>query len=456
MSSPLTLYELNQLVRCVLEQHFDHTYWITAEVSDLRPGGRHCYFEFVEKDEAGTDPVARARAQIWASRWSQLKPIFEAATGQPLSNGMQVLAEVEVTFHEKFGYSLNVVNLNPTYTLGDIARRRKEIIAKLKEEGVFDLNRSLPLPALLNRVAVISASGAAGYQDFCNQLTNNPYGLAFKVELFEAVMQGANVESSVIRALDNIHASISQWDVVVIIRGGGSTSDLRGFDSLLLAENVAQFPIPVITGIGHERDNTVIDEVSHTRVKTPTAAAEFLIAHQHLQLTQLNDYENIVVHACQQLLSESKRRLDGIADKIPTLFTLRKEREIHQVARLHTLLETSIRSHNIEQRATLQLLGESLRHVLTNWFNEQKSRHTLIQAHINSSSPERLLKLGYSISRINGKAATDVTRIKAGDQVMTTVANGTFVSTVNPAPPPSYEEELKKSPFYLDNDTWMA
>jgi exodeoxyribonuclease VII large subunit len=456
MSSPLTLYELNQLVRCVLDQHFNHTYWITAEVSDLRQGGRHCYFEFVEKDEAGTEPVARARAQIWANRWSQLKPKFEAATGQPLSNGMQVLAEVEVTFHEKFGYSLNVVNLNPTYTLGDIARRRKEIIAKLKEEGVFDLNKSLQLPALLNRVAVISASGAAGYQDFCNQLTNNQYGLAFKVELFEAVMQGTNVESSVIRALDNVHAAISQWDVVVIIRGGGSTSDLRGFDSLLLAENVAQFPIPVITGIGHERDNTVIDEVSHTRVKTPTAAAEFLIAHQYQQLTQLNGYEDIVVLTCQQLLSESKRRLDSIADKIPTLFTLRKEREIHLVARLQTLLETSIRSHSIEQRATLQLIGESLRHVLTNWFNDQKNRHTLIQAHINSSSPERLLKLGYSISRINGKAVTDVTRIKAGDQVMTTVANGTFVSTVNPAPPPSYDEELKKSPFNPDSNTWMA
>ena len=456
MPSPLTLYELNQLVRGVLEQHFDHTYWITAEVSDLRSGGRHCYFEFVEKDEAGTEPVAQARAQIWASCWSRLKPKFEAATGQPLSNGMQVLAEVKVTFHEKYGYSLNVVNLDPTYTLGDIARRRKEIIAKLKEEGVFDLNRSLPLPALLNRVAVISASGAAGYQDFCNQLNNNPYGLAFKVELFEATMQGANTEPTVIQALDRIHANISQWDVVVIIRGGGSTSDLRGFDSLLLAENVAQFPIPVITGIGHERDNTVIDEVSHTRVKTPTAAAEFLIAHQYSQLTLLNNYEDIVVRTCQQLLSEAKSRLGSIADKIPTLFTLRKEREIHQLARLHTLLETSIRSHNIEQRATLQLLGESLRHALTVWINDQKSRHALIQTHINSSSPERLLKLGYSISRINGKAVTDINSIKAGDQVMTTVANGTFVSTVNPAPPPSYEEERKKSPFNPDNNTWLA
>ena len=259
-----------------------------------------------------------------------------------------------------------------------------------------------------------------------------------------------------IRALDRIHANISQWDVVVIIRGGGSTSDLRGFDSLLLAENVAQFPIPVITGIGHERDNTVIDEVSHTRVKTPTAAAEFLIAHQYSQLMLLVNYEDIVVRTCQQLLSEAKSRLGSIADKIPTLFTLRKEREIHQLARLHTLLETSIRSHNIEQRATLQLLGESLRHALTAWINDQKSRHALIQTHINSSSPERLLKLGYSISRINGKAVTDVNSIKAGDQMMTTVANGTFVSTVNPAPPPSYEEERKKSPFNPDNNTWLA
>mgnify|MGYP002621889376 CR=1 FL=1 len=451
----LTLYELTHLIRQVIEDSFDHTYWVTAELSDVRCN-RHCYMEFVEKDETGTEPLAKVRAQIWASRWSYLKHQFETATGMPLSDGMQVLAEVEVTFHEKYGFSLNIINLDPTYTLGDIARRRKEIIEKLKEEGIYDLNKSLELPALMNRIAVISASGAAGYQDFCQQLNNNPYNLRFEVGLFEAVMQGANVESSVVRALNQIYAQIEKWDAVVIIRGGGSTSDLRGFDTLLLAEHVAQFPLPIITGIGHERDNTVIDEVSHTRVKTPTAAAEFLIAHQYEQLMQLNNFEDCIVKYCQQMLTDAHNRLNRVTDKIPTLFTLRKEREQHILERMMTNMETAIRSHRVEQIATLQLLKETLRHTIRTFFIESHNRQTVIQTHIDSASPERLLKLGYSISRLNGKAVKDVKSLKAGDQIMTTVANGIFISTVNQAPPPDYDMEKRKSPFALDNDTYLA
>ena len=453
--TPLALHELANLIRQVVETNFDHTYWITAELSDVRPG-HHCYMEFVEKDETGTEPVAKIRGQIWSSRWSRLKIQFEESTGQPLSNGMQVLAEVEVTFHEKYGFSLNVVNLDPTYTLGDIARRRKEIIAKLKEEGIYDMNKKLELPALANRIAVISASGAAGYQDFYQQLVKNSHNLKFEVGLFEAVMQGVNVENSVIAALNQIYAEVEQWDAVVIIRGGGSTSDLRGFDSLLLAENVAQFPLPIITGIGHERDTSVIDEVSHTRVKTPTAAAEFLVAHQYGQLLKLDNFEDIIVSYCQQLLTNTRNRLNRITDKIPTLFTLRKERELHHLDRIKTNLETAIRSHKIEQIAMIQLMSETLRHTISKFFIECHNQHTVIQAHIDSASPERLLKLGYSVSRVNGKAVKDVNTLRAGDQVVTTVANGSFVSTVNQAPPPDYEQERRKSPFALDNDTYLA
>ncbi len=453
--SPLTLHELTSLIRQVVEHNFDRTYWITAELSDLRVKS-HCYFEFLEKDEEGNEPVAKVRGMIWASRWAYLKARFEAETGQTLASGMQVLAEVEVTFHEKYGLSLNVVNLDPTYTLGDIARRRREIIAKLKEEGIYDLNKKLELPLLTNRIAVISASGAAGYQDFCQQLANNPYNLKFQIKLFEAAMQGANVESTVIKALSLIYEEIDCWDAVVIIRGGGATSDLQGFDTLLLAEHVAQFPLPIITGIGHERDNTVIDEVAHTRVKTPTAAAEFLIAHQYAQLQTLNNFEDTIVSRCQQLLTEARNRLNRVTDKIPTLFTLRKEREKHLLERIKTNLETAIRSHKIEQIATLQLLSETLRHAIKTLFIEQKNRHKLFQTHIDSSSPERLLKLGYSVSRVNGKAVKDINTLHPGDQVITTVANGSFVSTVNQAPPPDYDQERKKSPFDLNNNTFLA
>lgn len=454
-NTPLTLYELTHLIRQIVEVNFDHTYWVTAELSDVRPG-HHCYMELVEKDASGSEPRAKARAQIWSRQWSYLKPRFESATGQTLSNGMQVLAEVEVTYHEKYGLSLNIVDLDPTYTLGDIARRRQEIIAKLKSEGIYDLNKSLELPALTNRIAVISANSAAGYQDFCKQLHNNPYNLRFEVGLFEATMQGSTVESTVIAALDRIYEEIEKWDVVVIIRGGGSTSDLSGFDTLLLAEHVAQFPLPIITGIGHERDNTVIDEVSHTRVKTPTAAAEFLVAHQYGQLQRLNGFEDLIVNYCKQRLTDERNRLSRATDKIPTLFTLRKEREIHHLANLKNALETAIRSHKIEQTATLQLMMETLRHAISKYFIENQSQLKLIQTHIDSASPARLLKLGYSVSRVNGKAVKDVSQLRAGDQVVTTVANGTFVSTVNQAPPPDYEEERKKSPFALDKDTYLA
>lgn len=453
--TPMTLYELTSLVRQVVETEFSRTYWVTAELSDVR-SGRHCYMEFVQKDDVGVEPLAKVRAMIWSNRWAYLKPRFEAITGLPLSNGMEVLAEVEVTFHERYGFSLNVVNLDPTFTLGDIARRRKEIIERLKAEGIFDLNKSLDLPALTNRIAVVSAIGAAGYQDFCQQLLHNPYHLRFDVQLFEAVMQGASVESTVIAALDRIYADMEQWDAVVIIRGGGATSDLSGFDTLLLAEHVAQFPLPIITGIGHERDNTVIDEVAHTRVKTPTAAAEFLIAHQYAQLMRLTDSEDTIVNFCRQTLTEAHNRIGRVADKIPTLFLIRKERELHLLSHIKTKLDTSIKSQNIERKATLQLLSETLRHAVGTVFSDSHNRQAIIQTHIDSANPERLLRLGYSISRVDGKAVKDATRLKAGDQVVTTTANGTFVSTVNPAPLPDYEEERKKSPFAIDKDTYWA
>ena len=243
----LTLYEINSLVRQTLELTLDTEYWVQAEIAELRVN-RHCYMELVQKEVGGNGIVAKARAQVWANRWALIKPMFERTTGQTLAVGMQVLLKVEVTFHELYGYSLNVTDLDPTYTLGDIARHRQEILRKLAEEGIDTMNKELSLPRLLQRIAVISSASAAGYGDFCNQLKDNQRGLAFKTKLFAAVMQGSEVEHSVIAALNRIAEQQDEWDVVVIIRGGGATSDLQGFDSLLLAENVAQFPLPIMTG----------------------------------------------------------------------------------------------------------------------------------------------------------------------------------------------------------------
>ena len=273
---PLRLSELNNLVRGVLEQTLDEAYWIVAEVSEMRVAANgHCYLEFVEKDASGTKFIAKARANIWRSTYDLLAPWFEQSTGHRLQAGLKVLVRVTATFHEVYGFSLNVIDIDPNYTLGDMERRRREILAQLREDGVLTLNKELELLRLTKRIAVISAATAAGYGDFCRQLEQS--GFLFTTKLFPAAMQGEKVEESVINALDTVANEQADWDAVVIIRGGGAVSELSCFDSYLLAANVAQFPLPVLTGIGHERDDTVTDCVAHCKFKTPTAVAAFLI-----------------------------------------------------------------------------------------------------------------------------------------------------------------------------------
>ena len=282
----LTLYELNLLVRQAIERSLPDDYWVEAELAEIREVGGNCYMEFIQKGLDGNTPVAKASAKCWRSTWRQLKTSFENVTERTLSAGMKILVKAYPQFHELYGYSLIVTDIDPVFTLGDMERKRREIIRVLIEEGVIDLNKELPLSAFAQNIAVISAKNAAGYGDFCNQLEHNLYGFKFNVVLFEAVMQGEKIESSIIDALNRIYARKESFDCVVIIRGGGATSDLSGFDSLLLAENVANFPLPVITGIGHERDQTVLDMIAHTRVKTPTAAAALLIDN----LKTVSDY----------------------------------------------------------------------------------------------------------------------------------------------------------------------
>lgn len=385
MMKELTLYELNRLVRQTLEMTLAEPCWVKAEVSELRVN-RHCYLELVQKEKNGGGIVAKARAQVWANRWAMLRPMFEQATGQRLAAGMQVLMQVEVTFHELYGYSLNIIDIDPTYTIGDLARRRQEILRQLEEEGILTMNKELPLPRLLQRIAVISSASAAGYGDFCDQLHGNRAGLAFKTGLFGATMQGSEVERSVVAALDRIAAEQEEWDVVVIIRGGGATSDLQGFDSLLLAEHVAQFPLPIITGIGHERDDTVIDLISHTRVKTPTAAAEFIIHHQEEELAELNGLTAALAQGCMQRMAQAKAQTEW-ADRQLALYA----------------------------QARIQ---------------SEKRRIELIESQLRSASPDRILRLGFSIARLRGKAVRSASEVQEGDCIETTLASGTIKSTI--------------------------
>lgn len=426
----LSLYELNNLVRSTLEMTMCDEYWVHAEISELREN-RHCYLEFAQKDALGNGLVAKARGQVWANRWVMLRSHFERTTGQRLCVGMQVLVKVEVTFHELYGYSLNVVDIDPTYTLGDIARRRKEIMDKIRAEGIADMNKELPLPRLIQRIAVISAATAAGYGDFSNQLHNNARGLAFVTRLFPATMQGNEVESSIVNALNEIAAEQDDWDVVVIIRGGGATTDLAGFDSLVLAENVAQFPLPIITGIGHERDDTIIDMVSHTRVKTPTAAAEFLIHHQEEELDYVNALADRIIKNGLAKIANEKTRLQTITSKMPSLYKAYKAGEEARLDRKLSIIQNNILQNVQRKLNTTAMREQQLKLYTSALLNKEHNRLDILENKIKNASPERILKLGFTITRINGKAVKDATLLHKGDMIETEFAQGKVKSTVS-------------------------
>ena len=362
--------------------------------------------ELIEKDEQTATPIAKASAKCWASKWMLVRPYFERTTGQRLVAGMKVLLKVYPQFHEAFGFSWIVTDIDPTYTLGDMARKRQEIIRKLKEEGVFDLQKELTLPIFCQRIAVISSETAAGYGDFCNQLSNNPYGFQFQTQLFPAIMQGEGVEQSIINALERIYDQ--PFDCVVIIRGGGATSDMSGFDTLALAEHVANFPLPIITGIGHDRDESILDMVSHTRVKTPTAAAALLIDHLKGVLETIEGAQSMITHYVQQKLSIVNSQLSIISEAIPRLFTIVKTRQEAKIDALQQRIPMLLERRLLAENHRLQLMEEKLK----------------------ALDPQLLLKRGYSITLHNGRAVKDATTLKAGDEIETRLAQGLIHSIV--------------------------
>lgn len=430
MTKALTLLELNDMVSAVFEQSFTHAYWVSAEVSEVRESRGHCYMEFVQKDEFSNSLVAKARATVWKSKWMILRPYFENTTGQPLAAGMMLLVKVKLLFHPLYGYSLNVEDIDPTFTLGDIAKRRKEIIRKLKEEGIDQMNKGLELPRLLQRVAVISSDTAAGYGDFCNQLNANEKGLVFYTRLFPAVMQGDGVEASVIAALDAIMDDALEWDVVVIIRGGGSVSDLSGFDTLALAEHVAQFPLPVVTGIGHERDDTVIDMVAHTRVKTPTAAAELLIHHQEAELTLVDSISERITGCVGLRLAEEINRLNMIVGRMPSIYSLFHQRQLNRLVQITNLIHRGINSRLQTDKNKIELLAARFPLQVNALMQAEQHRLKLISLRLKAVDPVNVLRRGYSITQVGGKLLRNVSQLKKGDEIVTILADGKVVSSV--------------------------
>ncbi len=403
------MFELNSKVREAIECELPDEYWVEAELSECRESHGHCFMSLIQKDEKSATPIAKADARCWASKWMLIRPYFERTTGQQLHAGIKMLLKVYAQFHEAYGFSWIVTDIDPTYTLGDMARKRQEIIRQLKEEGVFDLQKELHLPLFCQHIAVISSETAAGYGDFCNQLTDNPYDFQFTPQLFPAIMQGEGVEQSIIAALEQIYStSNSHFDVVVIIRGGGATSDMSGFDTLALAENVANFPIPIITGIGHDRDESILDMVSHTRVKTPTAAAAFLIDHLKGVLDTIEGAQSLITHYAQQKLSSLQSQLAAFQER----------------------LQSTVQQRIISQMATISNTESRIPLLLDRRLTAECHRLQLLEEKAKALDPTLLLQRGYSITTYQGKTIKDASKLAPGAEIETRLANGIIHSKI--------------------------
>lgn len=431
METALTLYELNNLVSEVISSVMPDEYWVEAEISELRVVRGNCYMELVQKAEDTRTPMARASAKCWRTYWILVQSSFERVTGRQLCPGMKVMMRVHADFHEAYGFSWIVTDINPEYTLGDIARRRREIIARLKEDGVFDLQKELIIPLFAQRVAVISSDNAAGYDDFCNQLQNNEKGLAFSVKLYPAVMQGESTEDSVIEALDRIYKDEDKFDVVVIIRGGGATSDLSGFDTLSLAENVANFPLPIIVGIGHNRDESVLDLVANMSVKTPTAAAAFLIDRLAAVAARVDAAATSLSKYVTNRIEQEKSRIKYLSTVLPSLYAAVKSRENMRISRMSDSLYVAVRQIVASEKARLDLMPQRLSGAWRQAVTGESHRLQMLEQRVAASDPKRMLARGYTLTLHDGRAVTDLSSLKKGDMLTTLFAGGEVVSEVN-------------------------
>ena len=426
----VTLFELNSLVREVISSTLSEEYWVEAELSEVHEVRGHCYMELIQKELFSNTPVAKASAKCWKNKWILLREKFQKVTREGLKPGMKVLLKVYADFHEAYGFAWIVTDINPEFTMGDMARKRQEIIDTLKREGIFELQKELVLPLFAQRIAVISSENAAGYGDFCHQLADNPQQLKFYTRLFPAVMQGEGVEESVIGALNSINEDIEKFDAVVIIRGGGATSDLSGFDTLRLAENVANFPIPIITGIGHDRDESIVDMVAHTKVKTPTAAAALLIDHLNHVLERLLDAQAELIAAVRHRSELEQARLVRMSEKIPMLFSLVKTRQEQRIERHLANITASLNDKLSREHHRLSLIESQFGPTLLQQLTRENYRLQLLQQRLEALNPQRLLQRGYSITLCKGKVVRDARQLKAGDEIETKLANGKITSII--------------------------
>jgi exodeoxyribonuclease VII large subunit len=427
----LSLKELLVAVKQQLYHTFDSGYWIRAEIGEIRENSNgHCYLELIEKDSSDKLIVAKTKAAIWADTYRMLKPFFKEETGQDLTAGLNILVEVTVNFHEVYGFSCVIRDIDPTFTMGDLARKRNETIRKLKEDGIWEMNRSLLYPLPANRIAVISSKSAAGYGDFCDQLENNKKGYKFYYKLFPAIMQGDEAAQSIIGALDRIYEYEGFFDVVVIIRGGGATTDLLAFDEYELATHCAQYPLPIITGIGHERDESVVDMIVHTRCKTPTAVAAFLIDKMDEQAAEIERLE-------QQILSDISVRIDREKYELKNyalLFSQRAgkflQKELFRQKYFIELLNQKATFGQKKRKSDLNKQKEELYAKMGSFFRDNYHKLEILDKTFELVSPDNILKKGYTLTSKAGKVVKNAKDLQEGDEITTLFADGITYSII--------------------------
>jgi exodeoxyribonuclease VII large subunit len=473
MEQKLTLLQLNELIKETLTGAFPSSVWVIAEVSELKENRNgHCYLELIEKQ--GSEIVARTRATIWSYTYRMLKPYFETTTGQFFTSGIKILVQVSVEYHSSFGLSLNIKDIDPVYTVGDMAMQRREIINRLQAEGVFEMNKELELPLVPQKIAVISSATAAGYQDFMNQLDNNEFGFKFYTKLFQATMQGVETVPSIINALERIFQYEDFFDAVVIIRGGGATADLSSFDNYDLAFNITQFPLPVITGIGHEKDDTIIDLVAHTRLKTPTAVAEFFISGMERFYDRMLEMENEIIRITRDSIDSRQKELEAAASTLNFVVTGFINKNQMQLSRKGNELQRAVKQFSFQKEHELNNLRYQIKSIVLLWFAISKTRmeakrgtlkHLVNKSMIKQNAilnhfksvlvgqsekmifrqherihfcentarlinPENVLKRGYTITKKDGKIIKSANQLNVNEEIETRFADGNVKSRI--------------------------
>jgi exodeoxyribonuclease VII large subunit len=453
MTEKVTLTELQLIIRDSLYLALPDFYWVMAEIAELKDNSAgHCYLELIEKNADEKNAKARVRAIIWSNRYRFLKAFFENSTGETLKEGLKVLVKIKVEYHELYGLSLIISDIDPAFTIGEMAIRRQLIIKRLEQEGILTMNKDLSFPFVPQRIAIISSQNAAGYTDFINQLTSNSFGYVFYTALFESSLQGAETEQGVINALDRIALSSELFDLVTIIRGGGSQSDLSWFDNYNIAYHVTQFPLPVLTGIGHDKDVSVTDMVAYLSLKTPTAVADYIIDTISTTENEIIKTGSDIVDASRIIIEKNKTRINTSAIRIFPVARIMiggvKDRLSHRIIELNnrgkeliykatlipekskSRLLTSIKSLISEKGGSLERSRYNISSATLSLITVNNVKVKSLEGTLQLLKPENVLQRGYSITSVNGKTIRDCSQVSEGDVIKTRFNDGAISSKV--------------------------